>query len=263
MTNVTPHAAVRCLDRRRIVRPVSGFGRSDGGRHGQPVVDLRPVDGPSSSWSRVSDEAAARWLVDPVLRGWIAPFVGRERTLADVSRELGMPLNAVQYRARRMLDLDLLRVVGTRPRRGRAMKVYTTAGRGFVVPVSALPSQTLEALLLQNELTGQRALTRGLVRAVERGPEQGHLVVRVELDAAGGLAAGLARDDASFDLASELTSDRFPAVWSSWSTVSLTHTDAKALQRELAAVWSRYQESAGTSTHTSPYTLRIALVPDR
>jgi hypothetical protein len=224
---------------------------------------LRPVDGPSSSWSRVSDEAAARWLVDPGLRPWIAPFVGRERTLADVSRELGRPLNAVQYRARRMLDLDLLRVVGTRPRRGRAMKVYTTAGRGFVVPLSALPSRTLEALIAQNELAGQRALTRGLVRAVETVPDQRTLVVRVGLDASGGLAAGLARDDTNFDLAEELTGDRFPAVWSSWSTVSLTHTDAKALQGELAAMWSRYQESAGSSRHTSQYTLRIALIPDR
>lgn len=189
--------------------------------------------------------------------------MGQERTLGDVSRELGVPLNAVQYRARRMLDLDLLRVVGTRPRRGRAMKVYTTASRGFVVPVSALPSQTLEALLVQNELTGQRALTRGLVRAIERGPEQRDLVVRVGLDAAGDLAAGLARDDTDFDLASELTDDRFPAVWSSWSTVSLTRTDAKALQRELAALWSRYQESTGLTKHKSEYTLRIALIPDR
>ena len=228
----------------------------------RPAINLRRVDGPSSTWLRVSDEAAARWLVDPVRRRWIAPFVGRERTLADVSRELGMPLNAVLYRARRMLDLNLLRVVGTRPRRGRAMKVYTTTTRGFVVPVSALPSQTLEALLVQNEVAGQRALTRGLVRAIEMGPE-GNLVVRVGLDARGTFAANLARDETDFDLARELTSDRFPAVWSSWSTVSLTHTDAKALQRELVALWSRYLESAGPSTHTTQYTLRIALIPDR
>src|SRR5262245_22111770 len=208
---------------------------------------------------RVNDSDAALWLADPERRRWLVPFVGRERTLAEVGRELDVPVNAVLYRARLLVKHGLVRVVGEKQRRGRAMKRYTGAADGFIVPLPLVPVATLEGLLAMNEMRGQQALTRGLARAVQRLADPDALVLRIGIDESGVLGAGLARGGAEFDLAGELSRASAPALWSSWSALSLSDDEAKSLQRELVALWRRYQ---GSSAPTS-YTLRLALVPDR
>jgi len=208
---------------------------------------------------RVSDSDAALWLADPERRRWLFPFVGRERTVAEVGRELDVPVNAILYRVRLLVKHGLVRVVGEKQRRGRAMKRYAAAADGFIVPVSLVPVATLEGLLALNEMRGQEALTRGLARAVQRMADPDRLVLRIGVDESGVLGAGLARDGTGFDLAEELSRASAPALWSSWSALSLSDEEAKSLQRELVALWGRYQGSSAPTSHT----LRLALVPDR
>jgi DNA-binding transcriptional ArsR family regulator len=208
---------------------------------------------------RVNDSDAASWLADPERRRWLFPFVGKERTLAEIGRELDVPVNAVLYRARLLVKHGLIRVVGEERRRGRAMKRYAAAADGFIVPVSLVPVATLEGLLALNELRAQEALTRELARAVHRLADPARLVLRIGVDQFGVLGAGLALDGREFDLAEELSRASAPALWSSWSTLSLSDDEAKSLQRELVELWRRYQ---GGSAPTS-YTLRLALVPER
>jgi hypothetical protein len=211
---------------------------------------------------RVNDSEAALWLADPERRGWLAPFVGRKRTLADVGRELDVPVNAVLYRARLLLKHGLIRVVGEERRQGRAMKRYAAAAEGFIVPVALVPIATLEGLLALNEVRGQEALTRGLARAAQRMADPEKLVLRVGADESGVFGAGLALEGAGFDLAEELARESAPAVWSSWSALWLSDAEAKSLQRELIALWRRYQAGTAGMAPTG-YTLRLALVPDR
>jgi hypothetical protein len=248
--------AARCCNAgaRRGDRAVEGARLTMG-------VDSGPAQGAGSSprWMRVDDPNAALWLAAPERRQWIVPFVRRERTLAEVGRELDVPLNAVLYRVGLLVGHGLLRVVGEERRRGRAMKRYAAAAEGFIVPVTRIPVATLEGLLALNEIRGQEALTRGLARAVQRLAEPDSLVLRIGVDEWGVFGAGLARDGGEFDLVEELTRESAPAVWSSWSALSLGDAEAKSLQRELVALWRRYQ---GGSAPTS-YTLRLALVPDR
>src|SRR5262245_49110451 len=128
---------------------------------------------------RVNDSNAALWLADPERRRWLFPFVGRERTLAEVGRELDVPVNAVLYRTRLLVKHGLVRVVGEELRRGRPMKRYTATADGFIVPVSLVPVATLEGLLALNEMRGQEALTRALARAVKRLADPDMLVVQI------------------------------------------------------------------------------------
>jgi hypothetical protein len=208
---------------------------------------------------RVNDPEAALWLADPERRRWLVPFVSGQRTLAEVGRELDVPVNAVLYRARLLVKHGLVRVVGEQQRRGRPMKRYAAAADGFIVPMMLVPGATLDGLLALNELRGQEALTRALAQAVRRLADPDTLVLRIGVDESGEFAAGLAREGAGFDLAEELTRDSAPPLWSSWSALSLNDAEAKSLQRELVALWRRYH---GGSAPTS-YTLRLALVPDR
>src|SRR5262245_63096603 len=96
---------------------------------------------------RVDDPEAALWLVDPDRRRWLVPFANGQRTLAEVGRELDVPVNAVLYRARLLVKHGLVRVVGQQRRRGRPMKLYAAAADGFVVPLALVPGATLERLL--------------------------------------------------------------------------------------------------------------------
>src|SRR5262245_44086576 len=208
---------------------------------------------------RVDDPEAALWLADPERRNWLVPFVSGERTLAEVGRELGVPVNAVLYRARLLVKHGLVRVVGEEQRRGRPMKRYAAAAEGFIVPVALVPGATLDGLLALNEVRGQEELTRGLARAVRGLADPDSVVLRIGGDESGRFGAGLAREGEGFELIEELTRESAPALWSSWSALSLSDAEAKSLQRELVALWMRYQ---GGSAPTG-YTLRLALVPDR
>ncbi len=86
----------------------------------------------------VRDPAQVEILTDPARVRFLRPFMGREVTISQVASELEVTPNALLYRVRRMLDAGLLRVVATRPRRGRAIKVYRASHDGYRVPVSAM-----------------------------------------------------------------------------------------------------------------------------
>lgn len=51
----------------------------------------------------------------------------------------------------------------------------------------------------------------------------------------------------------------FPAVYDSNTVLALKHTDAKALQRELDALFQRYNALNSEGQH--PYLVRLTLVP--
>src|SRR5262245_38674608 len=140
---------------------------------------------------RVTDPEAALWLADPERRRWLVPFMSGERTLADIGRELDVPVRAVLFRARLLVKPGLVRVVGKERRRGRPMKLYSAAAEGFDVPVTLVPGATLEGLLALNEMPGQEALTRGLARAVRRMADPDSLVARIGINESGTFGAGL------------------------------------------------------------------------
>jgi hypothetical protein len=205
----------------------------------------------------VHDPLAARALSDPEVRRVLAPFIGVERTVKDVARELGWKLNPLLLRVRRLVKLGLLIVTREAPRAGRAVKHYRSAADGFFVPYTVTNFETPEAWLLADYASRERDLARATMRAgaawgLSRGQASfGKRLFRRE--------DGLMEADFAFGVTepADLLEDDAPAVLSTFVVTNLDRETAKALQRELAEVVRRY-ERAGPG---GPYLLRLGLAP--
>lgn len=110
------------------------MNRDAAGARSAPPWDDIDID----ALHEVTDPAQVAILTDPHRVRFLRPFLGREMTVSQVAAELEVSPNALLYRVRRMVDDGLLRVVETRPRAGRAVKVYRASHDGYRVPMSAM-----------------------------------------------------------------------------------------------------------------------------
>lgn len=211
----------------------------------------------------VQGARAARFIADPHASRFLEPFMGGERTASAVAAELGVQVSSVLYRTQQMLELGLLRVARTEPRRGRPVKYYRAVADSFFVPFELTDAETLGALGSSSALELRQLLEASLGAAHEAlGRTFGGVGVRLVRDQEGRIDRTLTREAASAEAASflELTLDsRAPALWDQHCTLDLTEAEAKALQRELSEVFGRYYHR--DTTDRRPYILRLALAP--
>lgn len=97
----------------------------------------------AGSLHRVVDPAQAVIVGDPLRSRFLHPFLGRDRTVTEAAAEVGCTSNTMLYRVRRMVAVGLLRVVATRTRPGRSIKVYRSSHDGYFVPTEAMPYDDL------------------------------------------------------------------------------------------------------------------------
>ncbi|MFC4426384.1 ArsR family transcriptional regulator [Deinococcus navajonensis] len=191
----------------------------------------------------VQDERTAQALLDPRTPRLLEAFWTRPLGVADAAAALGVPLDQLLYRVRRLRQLGLLQQVGTRQRKGRPIQLYQAAAQAFFVPFEATPYATLEAYLAEAEREVAGFVRQNVVRTLENtsprwglrvapGPD-GHLHSR--------LAVCAHQDWTMTPDGPALLSFVYPAL-------QLDFADAKALQAELMAVFGRYagREGAGT-----------------
>ncbi|MFC4425112.1 hypothetical protein [Deinococcus navajonensis] len=213
----------------------------------------------------VESPAAARLLLQPVMRASLEPFLGVTTGAQAAAREVGVPLSTMTSRIRRFVALGLLRRVGEQPRRGRPVPLYR-APRSLYVPFRAthLVSDTLlsSATFAQLQSRLMRSIGEAWVTAAHnrartlglhlyRGPG-GSVTQNIEPYPDPGEA-----ENGFFD---DLFSADQPAVWDTWGVLYLDQASAKRLQRELAALKQRYDLGVPSATHR-PHIVRLAVAP--
>lgn len=208
---------------------------------------------PSASLAIVNEGAAADVLMDPRALRHLAPFLGRDLTIGQAAAESNEKPNTTLTRVRRYLELGLLTITGEVQRRGRPMKLYRTVADVFFVPFEATRSDSLEAALAERDSYWESLLRRNVVKS--RLESFGNWGTRIYRDERGRLQVQTAvTPDAN---ATTLQPDA-PAVFSAWrDAVMLDFDDAKALQRELFELLTRYQRLNGSQR----YVLRLAMAP--
>jgi len=205
----------------------------------------------------VTDAAAAAFLVDPVCRRFLEPFLGRDCTVAQASRELGEAPNTVLYRVRQMLRVGLLIVVRTEPRRGRAVKVYRSVADALFVPYAATPAVDLMDVMRRERAAQEETLLRALLRVMRFTGD----------DAAWGMVmyrrgeGVYAYDAVQGAPPSEWLEPDDPAVLDySFVVGGWSRAQAKAFQQDLRAVLARHSKAQGPPSSVR-YLVRIALAP--
>ena len=121
----------------------------------------------------VTDPKAAAFLTNAELQRFITPFLGRVKSVNQVTLELGMKLNAVLYRTQQLEDYGLIKLDHSEARAGRAVRFYSAIAEAFFVPFRATPFESVQAQVQRIEqLHHQRfAQVLGMARQHQRSEE--------------------------------------------------------------------------------------------
>jgi hypothetical protein len=209
-------------------------------------------------WHVVKNTDAAQVLSEPVKQRYLLPFIREELSLSEAARQLGVKPNAMLYQINKLLNLGLLEVVRVKQRTGRASKIYRAIAQRFFIPFSLTQAETVQNLAIETDIRSESLFQQDLINAqMAYGSEWGIAIYIME---DGSLSIDLATsiehtaEDTDFILAAN-----YPAVWSSWLWINLSHSEAKMLQQELITLWKRYKQMR--SLDKPKYTLRLGLAP--
>lgn len=207
-------------------------------------------------WRTVTRPAAVRLLLSPAYLPVLRRLMLGEWTVADLARACGLPLNAAHHRVQALLKQELAEVVGTRPRRGRPVRVYQAAAEAFFVPYAATPAASLGALVAGREGAFTRSFDHALLE-VGQSLVRDEREIGVRLYREGGqVIQDLTPQAGHFD-PSALLLPQQPAVVLISGPLSLTREEAKTFQRELVELYLRYADQLGPER----YLVRLHLVP--
>ena len=199
----------------------------------------------------VTDALLTDVLLDPAQRRYLEPFFARALTVSDAAAELAVKGNSLLYQVKRLCRLGLLQIVRTETRGGRTVKLYRATAERFFVPFAQTDAATLEELFYNTNAPRARRFARNLARVVLETPEatMGYLVGRHE----GGEVDAYFSPDGERVLS--LLEPSAPAAGRSWVTLSLTHEEAKALQREQWELWAKYLSKRGPQRYLAHFDL--------
>ncbi|WP_133161863.1 hypothetical protein [Deinococcus koreensis] len=202
----------------------------------------------------MTDPAVVPRLVDGWELRYLAPFMGREVTLSEAARELGVSLPRLHYQARKLCAEGLVRVLRVERRRRHAVKIYRAVADVFFVPFALISSESVAVAMARADLPWRPLFLRSLEQVWREHPgEWGMQLERTDLGAVRATIVPAPGQQG------RLTSPEMPAVaLGGWVTdLMLDFEDAKALQRDLAALLARYEGRRGSGR----YLMQLRLAP--
>lgn len=214
----------------------------------------------TSSLLEVTDAGAATLLTDWRQRRFLEPFMRRPTSLGEAARELGVALNALHYRVKRLRALGLLEPVAKRPRKGRAVVLYAATAEAFLVPFAATAHADVEAML--RRLSALDTFTGHVAAALTQAAEPWGILI-------GKPAPGkevtpqlipLSRAGKPEPRTPEaILAPEAAALFVAEQGLELDFATAKELQRDLAALARRYE--ARQTAGEQAYFVALGLTP--
>lgn len=203
-------------------------------------------------WTTVDDPRAAAFLAAPEKAYFLYPFIGQERSVAEVAKHFGLATNTVAYRVQSLLRMGLLHETRSEARRGRAVRYYRAVADALYVPLRRTALPDLAAMIDAWGQSLQPLHAESMARALlDEGGDWG---VRISREGNGQLLIAPAqRPEYFYDYFSEDA----PAILEGWFDFMLDPADAKAFQHDLMALYFKYYGRKGSQR----YLLRVGLSP--
>jgi hypothetical protein len=183
---------------------------------------------------KIRKASAAAALIDPFRRRIVWSFLMCPRSVAEAAAETGIPLKQLHYHAQRLVRLGLLKIVDTRRRTGRPVKIYKAVAESYFVPHELAHELYSEGLA--------RELRSSLANEAHRTGDG----MVFELDSCGRPRAESVSGPRS--IASEM-----------WRVLRLSPETAASLRRELEDLLDRYV--ADTSSSARVFLVHGAVAP--
>jgi hypothetical protein len=211
----------------------------------------------------LSTAAAATYVTLPATARYYVPFLARERSAAEVARELDVDIGSVTYRIRQMLDLGLVERTRLVPRAGRPIQRYRSTADSVFAPMHLTPIDTVRELFRRSRADADEGL--------EAGGERAWLRVGGMRRWGTHLYRPGPHSDVNRDFVPQgmVTGETFwgavlapsaPAVWDQHASLRLGREHAKRLQRELAELAGRYADM-GDGEAADEYLVHLAMAP--
>ena len=198
----------------------------------------------SSKIFRLENPKACAVLVDREQLRSLGAFLARENTISSAAEELGVNPTKLYKQVQRFLELGLVKITRFEKRNGRATKYYRSSSDQFFIPFRMHPPELIGH---QNRQHHTRLFAQGL----ERVYRQEHFIEQdwgaITAHTPGG-AVYLSISNSQGERWDHLDPNA-PAVVSGWNPIQLDFEDAKAMQRELVEMMSRYMEKGGNRTY--------------
>ena len=137
------------------------------------MAKVKPPD--QETFHYIKNKAQAKALSDQKTFHHFSPFIAQDCSASEAAEEASCSLEAMLYRIKQFLNLDLLKIVREEKRAGRAIKVYRSSFDAYFIPFEMTPFASVEerlehlfhehdkdvirsmtALLQNKNLTGQR-----------------------------------------------------------------------------------------------------------
>ena len=211
------------------------------------------------SWTHITNPEAAKVLSEEDELRYLEPFIRGEYSLSEAAKKLSVSPSAMLYQIKKLLRLELLRVVRTEPRRGRAIKYYRATSERFFVPFEVTSAETVFNLLYKAEERQLREFLSHYIRMNTHAPEPWGVGIFLTREGGIGKSIAVSNDHDPEQLVQMALEKDFPAVWSSWSTLRLDFEKAKALQRDLIKLFDLYKTNY--SGEEQKYLLHLELCP--
>ncbi len=202
----------------------------------------------------ITDRAAARFVLDPGKRAFLAPFMNGGVTISEAANRLGVKLNLMAYYVHRMTELGLLE-----RNLGASGKCFRAAAHQLLIPFANTRYETFGAML--HELAQMKQFTDYTGQALGELAQNWGIVFRCD-NPSGAFEmsfAPIVNEEPSPIRVQQLLEESRPAFWVSGDTLCLDYPQAKALQRELFQLLLRYKEQ--NVAKGQPYILLLGLTP--
>lgn len=200
---------------------------------------------------QVETPLAARLLADPDMAVSLKPFMKGPASVKDLAQAQGLSLQKAHYRVGLFLKAGLLLSAGSLPRRGRPIRLYRAVDVDFRIPSRLVPPRVLQAL------EAAKSWQEEWERALQAHGMGYGAVLRVFLNPEGLLEFGAEEEP-------DILAEAFPPLLNLWSAgLYLRREEAKALQRELLALYHRYAalSEARQGEGQARYLVHLGLAP--
>jgi len=210
----------------------------------------------------ITEPDVARTLVELKTVQLLEPFMKREVSLSEAAAELNVKLPTLLYHVNKFIELGLLEVARVERRAGRPIKHYRTTAKAFFVPFDVTPSETLAHLMYRMISPGEQRFHREAAQALQN--HAGSWGVYMYCNQGEGVSYALTSQGEKHipTAVSTMLKQGAPALFVSDGTLELDFETAKALQKDLADLYARYNKKQRTGGQLYAYRLGLTPVQD-
>jgi hypothetical protein len=200
----------------------------------------------------VDDPDTAAFICDGEKTKYLAPFIGKDCTLAEAAAQLNLTKSHTSYWLNQLLKLGLIFEKHTEKRGRYLVPVYRAVAETFTVPLERVPAQSDEAILKLSMGDFDDRSIYSLVRCARTYADGWHVCLKLE------------NGRSWLHIIPKSGDTETARILNTWGKLELTPEQATAMRGELKGVFQKYLELSALTpvTEKIPHLMKLLLVEE-